>query len=109
MVNTIVALNTPDNCSGAGVTSNGHNLDDHGTCNLSGTGDLSDTAANLGSLQNNGGPTLTHALLSGSPAIDAGDNTVCTSTYSPQSPAGALWSIRPTRLGLRPQRRRATL
>jgi len=29
----------------------------------------------LGPLQNNGGPTFTHALLSGSPAIDAGDNT----------------------------------
>src|SRR5439155_4124606 len=27
----------------------------------------------LGPLANNGGPTLTHALLSGSPAIDAGD------------------------------------
>jgi hypothetical protein len=29
----------------------------------------------LGPLQNNGGPTQTHALLPGSPAIDAGDNT----------------------------------
>ena len=29
----------------------------------------------LGLLQDNGGPTLTHALLPGSPAIDAGDNT----------------------------------
>src|SRR5438445_2732159 len=32
-------------------------------------------ALKLGPLQNNGGPTLTHALLCGSPAIDAGDNT----------------------------------
>jgi hypothetical protein len=29
----------------------------------------------LGPLQDNGGPTFTHALLPGSPAIDAGDNT----------------------------------
>lgn len=29
----------------------------------------------LGPLQDNGGPTLTHALLPGSPAIDAGNNT----------------------------------
>src|SRR5262249_55029094 len=29
----------------------------------------------LGSLQNNGGPTMTMALLSGSSAIDAGDNS----------------------------------
>ena len=30
----------------------------------------------LGPLQNNGGATLTHALLASSPAIDAGDNTL---------------------------------
>src|SRR5205814_3328748 len=30
----------------------------------------------LGPLQNNGGPTWTHALLAGSPAIDHGDNGV---------------------------------
>ncbi len=29
----------------------------------------------LGPLRNNGGPTLTHALLPGSPAINAGDTT----------------------------------
>ena len=32
--------------------------------------------ARLGPLQNNGGPTLTHALLLGSPALDAGDPTL---------------------------------
>jgi hypothetical protein len=32
----------------------------------------------LGPLQNNGGPTLTHALLTGSPAINAGNNCVLT-------------------------------
>jgi hypothetical protein len=32
----------------------------------------------LGLLTNNGGPTLTHALLSGSPAIDAGNSSVVT-------------------------------
>jgi len=31
----------------------------------------------LGPLANNGGSTLTHALLPGSPAIDAGDPAVC--------------------------------
>jgi hypothetical protein len=30
----------------------------------------------LGTLQNNGGPTWTHALLPGSPAINSGDNCV---------------------------------
>jgi hypothetical protein len=32
----------------------------------------------LGPLEDNGGPTLTHALLSGSPAIDAGNNAYAT-------------------------------
>src|ERR1051325_1373014 len=32
-------------------------------------------ALKVGALQNNGGPTFTHARLCGSPAIDAGDNT----------------------------------
>jgi hypothetical protein len=43
-----------------------------------GTGDqfnISAAALKLGPLQNNGGPTFTHALLCGSPALDAGDNT----------------------------------
>jgi hypothetical protein len=37
--------------------------------------DLLDVDPKLGPLQDNGGPTQTHALLEGSPAIDAGDNT----------------------------------
>lgn len=36
--------------------------------------DTIDAAPLLGPLQNNGGPTRTHALLDGSPAIDAGNN-----------------------------------
>jgi hypothetical protein len=36
---------------------------------------LMNTDPLLGPLQDNGGPTLTMALLPGSPAIDAGDNT----------------------------------
>jgi CSLREA domain-containing protein len=34
----------------------------------------------LGPLQDNGGPTFTHALLEGSPAIDAGDDSQCPET-----------------------------
>ncbi|MVF14211.1 hypothetical protein FT643_18900 [Ketobacter sp. MCCC 1A13808] len=34
----------------------------------------------LGPLQDNGGSTLTHALLDGSPAIDQGDNATCPDT-----------------------------
>ena len=38
-----------------------------------GPGDQNNTDPLLGPLQDNGGPTFTHELLPGSPAIDAGD------------------------------------
>jgi hypothetical protein len=40
---------------------------------LNGPGDIRNTNPQLGPLQDNGGPTLTHRLLKSSPAIDAGD------------------------------------
>jgi hypothetical protein len=56
------------------VTSLGYNLsDDDGGGLLIATGDQINTDPTLGPLQDNGGPTFTHALLPGSPAIDAGD------------------------------------
>jgi predicted outer membrane repeat protein len=84
--NTIVAQNLaqlsgPD-ASGA-FTSQGHNLigDVTGSTGLTDgvNGDRVGTASNpidarLGALKKNGGPTRTHALLPGSPAIDRGDN-----------------------------------
>jgi predicted outer membrane repeat protein len=60
--------------SGGMVTSYGYNLSsDDGGGYLAGAGDQIDTNPLLGPLQDNGGPTFTHALLPGSPAIDAGD------------------------------------
>ncbi|MGC2627649.1 MAG: choice-of-anchor Q domain-containing protein [Candidatus Udaeobacter sp.] len=56
------------------VTSHGYNLSsDDGGGILNGPGDQINTNPVLGPLQNNGGPTFTHELLPGSPAIDAGD------------------------------------
>jgi hypothetical protein len=56
------------------VTSNGYNIsNDNGGGFLTGPGDQINTDPILGPLQDNGGPTFTHALLPGSPAIDAGD------------------------------------
>ena len=56
------------------VTSNGYNIsNDNGGGFLTGPGDQINTEPILGPLQDNGGPTFTHALLVGSPAIDAGD------------------------------------
>jgi hypothetical protein len=57
------------------VTSHGYNLSsDNGGVFLTATGDQINTDPMLGPLQDNGGPTFTHAPLTGSPAIDAGKN-----------------------------------
>jgi len=56
------------------VTSHGYNVSsDDGAGYLNGPGDQINTNPLLGPLQNNGGPTFTHQLLPGSPAIDTGD------------------------------------
>ena len=59
---------------GGAVISDGYNLSND-SCGglLTGPGDLTNIEAMLGPLQDNGGPTLTHSLLPGSPAINAGD------------------------------------
>ncbi len=88
-INTIIAQNTapigPD-CRNS-VTSLGHNLIGFlaGCGFTTGPGDLTGTPdipldPRLGPLQDNGGPTLTHALLEDSPAVNHGDNTVCPDT-----------------------------
>ncbi|MGB8326580.1 MAG: choice-of-anchor Q domain-containing protein, partial [Steroidobacteraceae bacterium] len=77
--NTVLASNTGGNCSST-VTSAGNNLDDANTCLLTGPGDIVNSNPLLGSLQNNGGPTDTHALGLLSPAIDNGTNTGCPAT-----------------------------
>ena len=66
--------------AGGLFTSKGHNLigDPNSGIWVLGFGDLLGSAqdpldARLGPLANNGGPTRTHALLAGSPAIDRGD------------------------------------
>jgi CSLREA domain-containing protein len=69
IVNTIVFNGLQGDCAGA-ITSLGYNLDGDGTCGLSATGDWPGSNPLLGLLTNNGGPTPTHALLPGSPAID---------------------------------------
>ena len=58
-----------------GVVSQGYNLVQiPKTCTgFTAAGDITGQAPNLGSLQDNGGPTPTHELLIGSPAIDAGN------------------------------------
>ena len=81
--NTIIAGNSdllgegPD-CVGT-LTSQGHNLVQAPFgCTITGdpTGNITGEDPLLGPLQDNGGPTFTHALLEESRAIDAGDDAV---------------------------------
>ena len=63
------------------ITDAGHNLDSDGSCGLNPElGSLPSTDPQLGALEDNGGPTLTHALMRISPAVDAGDNGACPGT-----------------------------
>ena len=55
----------------ATITSGGSNVISDLSCNPNGTTDQSETDALLGSLADNGGPTMTHSPGAGSPAIDA--------------------------------------
>ena len=89
--NSIVAGNfdssgtVPSSISGSVDASSSHNL-----IGVGGSGGLTNGVNNnqvnvpdprLGPLANNGGPTRTHALLSDSPALDAGDNCVTEATH----------------------------
>ncbi|MFI5398453.1 MAG: choice-of-anchor Q domain-containing protein, partial [Candidatus Binatia bacterium] len=101
VTNTIVANSTTGgNCAGS-VTDGGHNIDDGTTCGFTGTS-LSNTNPMLdpAGLANNGGPTETIALCTGtgapstgctgaSPAINAGDESVC-STATGTAPVDNL-------------------
>jgi hypothetical protein len=86
VANTVIAQNVTEGCFlapfGAGavaINSLGNNVFTDGTCNP-GASDQVVASPGLGALADNGGPTLTHALLAGSPAIDAADGTACPPT-----------------------------
>ena len=101
MGNTIVArADMAANCANSSgvINSAGYNLDSGSSCSFSATGDQSNSDPKLAVLAHNGGATPTHALLSGSPAIDQGDATSCPATdqrglarpQGPQCDIGAL-------------------
>jgi CSLREA domain-containing protein len=83
--NAIIADGTAsagsENCFGA-LQSQGNNLEDRNQCGLNGPTDVHPANALLGAPQDNGGPMDTVALLSGSPAINAGNPNGCTDPSS---------------------------
>ncbi len=89
--NTIVANNTVLNGTGADDLRGEFNSLDYNlirsTSNATFTGSTANNVTGqdplIGPLENNGGATLTHALLPGSPAIDRGDNCVLDNSCSP--------------------------
>jgi cysteine-rich repeat protein len=91
--NSIVAGNIdrggePGDCAGE-LLSEGYNLIESSSCAITGdsTGNIFNANPLLGPLQSNGGPTRTHALLAGSPAINAGNPAGCLDT------AGAVLTV----------------
>jgi predicted outer membrane repeat protein len=83
LANTIVDGTGSDACN-EGLTSQGYNIDSGDTCGLTQGTDQQNTDPNLDAPSFNGGPLaslLTQALNSGSPAIDAGNNSVCANDY----------------------------
>jgi hypothetical protein len=86
--NTILITGFGANISNFGnngtIISDGYNLsNDNAAGYLTGAGDQINTDPKLGPLQHNGGPTLTHALLADSPAIDAGDPNFNPNNFQP--------------------------
>ena len=72
MRSTLLAENQGAECSGQpGGGAEEYNLAVDATCGLDGPGDRVVADALIAPLANNGGPTRTHALYTGSPAIDA--------------------------------------
>jgi hypothetical protein len=72
--NSILSSSTGNSACVYGVDAGDHNIATDSSC---GTTGFLITDPLLGSLADNGGLTWTHALLTGSLAIDAGDNTTC--------------------------------
>jgi hypothetical protein len=79
-LNTLLATNSPGGNNFGTVVDLGYNISSDNTCTFTNTGSLNSTDPKLGPLANNGGPTLTLALLPGSPAIDAGNTSLAPST-----------------------------
>ena len=80
LTNSIIANSSETDCyqsQHSTLTTSGANLvEDIGNCTFTGPAPITNTSPNLGPLADNGGPTLTHLPMPGSPVIDAGDSNL---------------------------------
>jgi hypothetical protein len=76
LANTILSCSSLETNIFGTVTDRGHNLCSDGSAGFTSPASWNNTDPRLGPLANNGGPTPTMALLPGSPAIDAGDESL---------------------------------
>lgn len=67
-----------DDCSGTISSLTNNIMKDVNSSHCTVNGPVTIADPNLGPLQNNGGPTFTHALPIGSPAVDGGNSSGCT-------------------------------
>jgi hypothetical protein len=78
ITNTVLAKNKKTNCAGGITSAGGGNVEDGTSCGFAGPGDLGGVAdMGLAKIADNGGPTQTHALEAGSPAIDFASDLAC--------------------------------
>ncbi|VAW42509.1 hypothetical protein MNBD_CHLOROFLEXI01-1452 [hydrothermal vent metagenome] len=95
VTNSTLSSNSANNGGGiynnSGTTTVTNSTFSGNSANNDGGGILngSNTAPLLGPLQDNGGPTFTHALLSGSPAINAGNTALTTDQRGVARPQGS--------------------
>jgi len=83
-----------DDCYGT-VTSQGYNLAGDASCSLTGPSDLKSTDALASALANNGGPTSTMELQTGSPAINRVPTAFCKDALGAALTQDQRGSIRP--------------
>jgi hypothetical protein len=95
LANSLIANSLFSNNCSAFLTSNGHNLSDDDSCqgSLTAEGDINAVRPLLAPLQNYGGPTRTHALLPGSPALDGGKDCPATDQRGSPRPQGTACDI----------------
>ena len=108
---TIIAGNHGPECDLPSLATGGenHNVSDDATCQFDDEGDMQGVDPRLAPLADNGGPTNTHALYTGSPAIDGqAEQSARRRTSASSSGRAARATSAPSRAASpRPRRRRA--